>query len=74
MVLRLLCLPSDASGMSSSMKTQTIAPAAKARKYGRAGVMREADSTTVSPLKGSTAPMSLQMRLPMRKGLMSGRF
>ena len=58
-VLRLECSPVEASGISSSTTTYSIAPATKARVYGNIGMINDASITTMSPPIGSTAPLRL---------------
>ena len=53
------CLPSDISGISSSITTYIIAPAAKLKRYGIAGTMNFDKSMVKAAATGSTAPESI---------------
>ena len=50
------CSPSDISGISSSMTTKIIAPAAKLKRYGRTGIISVERRIVRSPASGSTMP------------------
>lgn len=50
------CSPSAVSGISSSTTTYIMAPAAKARRYGRTGARTLYSSTVKSAATGSTTP------------------
>ena len=47
-----------ASGINSSITTKTIAPAAKERKYGKKGKIKEVSRIVIIAATGSTAPES----------------
>ena len=50
------CSPSDISGMSSSITTYIMAPAAKAKRYGSTGTISPDKSMVSKPATGSTIP------------------
>ena len=56
------CSPSAVSGISSSTTTYIMAPAAKARRYGRTGARTLYSSTVKSAATGSTTPESVPYR------------
>lgn len=51
-----VCLPYCDDGISSSVTTYIIAPAAKASKYGKTGTAKLANIIVINPATGSTNP------------------
>ena len=73
MVLRLECVPLEASGMSSSTTTYSIAPAAKANRYGIAGTKSDANNIISRPPTGSTTPLNEPIRKDFQRLLPAAR-
>ena len=61
-VERLLCVPRLASGISSSTTTNSIAPAAKAKRYGIAGEIMPNIKRVSTAKIGSTAPLKVPIK------------
>ena len=57
-----VCFPCDISGISSSITTYNIAPAAKLNRYGSAGIIIPDKTIVMIAPAGSTAPDNTHMQ------------